>query len=97
MKLNFSVNYKDVLAFLMKRINLVLWIFLGLVLLAEGFVIKDSISKVLLIADQSQIAGAQLVRVDFNLYDSIEKRLNENSQYLPSSLDSPDPFGLPSK
>lgn len=91
--INFSFDIKAITAFLLKKLPLVLWILLGLVIAAEAFVIKGSVDKILNATDQSEFAGAQLVRLNFDGYERIEKRLNENLQYLPPEPDTADPFG----
>ena len=94
MNINLKFDYKKILQLLLKKFSIVLWVFLGLVIIAEGFVIKDSLDKILVASDQSQFAGAQLIRVNFNAYDSIEKQLDENSKYLPGFDNTNNPFGI---
>lgn len=94
-KLNMKMNLdlKSFVPLLLKRFSLVLWILLGLVILAEGWVLKSSTDKILTANDQSQFAGAQLVRVNFTAYEQIEQRLNSNNQFLPPEPETADPFG----
>ncbi len=96
MNVNIKFDYKKIIQVLLKNFAIVLWVFLGLVIIAEGFVIKDSFSKILTVADQSQFVGSQLIRVNFTAYDQIEKKLEENSKFLPSFDNIPDPFGVKS-
>lgn len=91
---NISFDLKSLSQNLLKRFSLVLWVILGLVILAEAWVIKGSIDKVLTATDQSQFASAQLVRVNFDAYERIEKQLNFNQQFLPPEPETIDPFGL---
>ncbi len=86
-------NFKDLVPLLLSKFSLILWIFLAIVILVEGWVIKSSVDKVLAANDLSQFAGAQLTRVSFDVYDQIEKRLTENSSFLPSQPTTADPFG----
>lgn len=92
--INLKFDYKGIAGLVVKKLPLVLWLLLGLVILAEAWIIKGSVDQVLTALDQSQFAGAQLVRVNFESYDRIEKRLNENQQFLPPEPDTADPFGL---
>ncbi|HMR55158.1 MAG TPA: hypothetical protein PKD34_01020 [Candidatus Doudnabacteria bacterium] len=92
-KLKFDL--KGILPLVFRRFSLVLWIALGLVIAAEGFVIKRSFDKIMIANDSSLFANVQLIRVNFNTYDEIEKRLNENTNFLPPQPIAADPFGLP--
>lgn len=94
MKLNFKLDYKTFISKLLSKFSIVLWIFLGLIIIAEAWIIKDSVNKVLLANNLSQFAGAQLTRVNFGLYEQVEKRLTENSAYLPEAPTTEDPFGV---
>lgn len=89
-----KLDYKSFLAKLMAKFSLVLWLFLALVILAEAWVIKASVDKVLTANDLTQFSSAQLTRVNFNTYESIDKRLTENSAFLPEEPNTADPFGL---
>ncbi|HAG27484.1 TPA: hypothetical protein DCG61_01730 [Patescibacteria group bacterium] len=93
--LSLSFDIKGILPALFKKFSLVLWIALALLIVAEGLIIKRSFDKIMTANDSSLYANVQLVRVNFNTYDQIEKRLNENTNFLPSTPVSPDPFGLP--
>ncbi|QQS23074.1 hypothetical protein IPM19_00695 [bacterium] len=89
-----KLDLKAILPFILKRFSLVLWVFLGLVIIAEAFVIKSSIAKMNKAQEQSQFANSQLVRVNFDSYEAIEKRLSENASFVPSTPTSGDPFGV---
>ncbi len=97
MKLNFSLDFKQLMPLVMARFSVVLWIFLLSVILAEGLIIKSSVDKILTATNVSEYAGAQLTRVNFGVYDDIEKRLSENLKFVPSEVSNKDPFGLPIK
>lgn len=92
--LKLSFDLKSIGQSLLKKFSLVLWVMLGLVILAEAWVIKGSVDKVLTATDQSQFANTQLVRVNFDAYDRIEKRLMDNENFLPPEPETADPFGL---
>jgi hypothetical protein len=92
-KLKFDL--KQILPLVFRRFSLILWIALGLIVVAEGFVIKRSLDKIMIANDSSLYANVQLVRVNFNIYDKIEKRLNDNINFVPPQPIATDPFGLP--
>ncbi len=92
--INLKFDLKDFPKIILKRLPLVLWAFLGLAILAEAWVIKGSVDKILTATDQSQFANTQLVRVNFAAYEKIEKRLTDNLKFLPPEPDTADPFGL---
>jgi tellurite resistance protein TehA-like permease len=94
MNINVKFDFKNILQLLLKKFSIVLWVFLGLILIAEAFIVNDSLSKVLTASDQSQFAGTQLIRVNFATYDAIENRLNENAKFLPINQNANDPFGV---
>lgn len=89
-----KLNYKGIVPFVLQRFSLVLWVLLGLIIIAEAFVIKSSIAKIKKAQEQSQFANSQLVRVNFKSYEAIEKRLSENKAFVPSQPTGGDPFGV---
>lgn len=91
---NLKFDFKNIGQAIIKRFSIVLWVVLGFVILAESWVIKSSVDKILTASDDSQFSNTQLVRVNFDLYDSIEKRLIENQTYLPPEPSTRDPFGI---
>ncbi len=92
--IKFSFDFKNISQAIIKRFSLVLWLVLGLVILAEAWVIKGSVDKIFAANDDSAFPNAQLVRVNFTLYDEIEKRMIENQTYLPPEPSTRDPFGI---
>ncbi len=94
MKMNISLDFKTILSYVLKRFSLALWVLLAFVIIAEGFTIKSSINKIQKANEQTQFNGSQLIRVNFTTYDSIEKRLNSNSSFVPAEPTTIDPFGL---
>lgn len=94
MKLNIKLDYKQIIPFILKRFSLVLWVFLGLVILAEAFVLKSQVAKISKAREQSQFSNSQLVRVNFKTYEAIEKRLSESAAFIPSTPTTGDPFGV---
>lgn len=97
MKINFKLDYKTILPLILKRFSLVLWIFLGLIILAEAFTIKSSVNKILE-ANAEQVTNlSQLLRVNFATYSAIDKRLTTNSAFAPADSSGVDPFGIVAK
>lgn len=95
MKKNYlSLNTKDIITFAKTHVAIVLWVFLLLMLLAEIFVLKNSVIKFLASNDESLFGGAQIVRVDFPAYQQIEERLVNNEQFMPAETKGSDPFGV---
>ncbi|HMQ01652.1 MAG TPA: hypothetical protein PKD79_01115 [Candidatus Doudnabacteria bacterium] len=93
--LNINFDLKTIINLIFKRFSLVLWIAIGLVLIAEGFILKNSLDKIITANDASLFANVQLVRVNFFTYDNIEKKLNYNTSFLPEEPVTTNPFGLP--
>lgn len=92
MKLSF--NLKTVTTFLKKRTAIVLWIALAIVLLLVGLVIKGSAETALQARTSPVGVQAQIVRVNFDLYNQIEKHLKDGLIFVPKSSWG-SPFGLP--
>ncbi len=97
MKLELKFDYKKTLSYVLKRFSLVLWVFLGLVLLAEALTIKASVNQILEANAEQAISNAKLLRVNFETYNAIEKRLTDNAAFVPSESSGIDPFGVPAK
>ncbi len=94
MKLSLKFDFKKSLSYILKRFSLVLWVFLGLVVIAEALTIKASVSQILQANAEQAINNAKLLRVNFETYNSIEKRLTTNSSFIPSESTGIDPFGV---
>lgn len=95
MKINLKFDFKKIIPIILNRFSLVLWLILLLVALAESYVISASVAKINRANEQGEIDSAQLVRINFSAYDTIEKRLNHNQEFVPQEPTSSDPFGLP--
>ncbi len=93
--LNIKFDLASAVAFIQKRFSLILWILLALLFLVEAWVIKSSVDKFLTANDQSVFSSVQLVKLNTDQYDKIEKRLSENELYLPEEPRVQDPFGVP--
>ncbi len=95
MKLSIQPNFKAFPSLIKKHFQFVLWGFLIFVLVMEFFVIKDSIDLILIARAPAPGAQAQLVRVNFEQYKLIEKRLEDDSQFNPDPVKYTSPFGAP--
>ena len=95
MKISFSL--KNIAGKFKKNISMALWAVLIILFLLEAWVVKSSIQGALASRQDTAITQARLVRVNFSLYDSIIKRLNDAVTYKPQVLSSPNPFGVNDK
>lgn len=92
-KIKLKFNAKAISKFIKQYISVILWVILIAIFIAEGFVLRNSVWQFL--GDSGELTNvgtAQVVRVDFNLYDNIEEQLKENEAYIPQSTQSADPF-----
>lgn len=94
MKLDLKFNFAALPGLAKKYIQFVLWAFLIIVLAMEFFVIKNSVDLALLARTTAPGAQAQIVRVNFEQYKAIEKRLQDNTGFQPQPVKYTNPFGL---
>ncbi len=92
-----SLNFKSLPNLFRKYIHFFLWGALLFVIAMEFFVIKEAADMVQLARDPAPGVQSKIIRVDFNQYSLIEKRLNESAQYEPTPITYPNPFGLVQK
>ncbi len=97
MKIDLKFSLKSILPFILKRFSVVLWVFLGIIILAEAFTIKSSVDMITQANSEPLLNTAQLLRVNFESYEKIDKRLSHNLSFTPSEPKAGDPFGLPAK
>lgn len=91
--MNLSFDLKGIVSKARANIGLTLWAALIVLILLEGWVVQRSVS-ILLSANQVEPnAKTQTVRVNFNLYDTIVKRLEDNSSFIPTGVTARNPFG----
>jgi hypothetical protein len=91
MKLSFNV--KNYFSKAKSNISLLLWPILGLLLLLEVLVIRQSLG---ILASAKRIDGppsTQSVRVNFGLQRTIEERLQNNADFAPAPVTVRNPFG----
>ncbi len=92
MKINF--DKKNILYILNRYTVWFLWAFLLLIILSEGFVLKNSVGKYLASNGDVAVSSAQLVRVNFEAYQKIENRLKANESFVPAGSEGSGAFGL---
>src|SRR5688572_25770959 len=92
MKLSF--NPKTIPSLFRKYIHFFLWGFLAFVILMEFFVIKEAVDMVLLASNPAPGVQSRIIKVDFEQYKLIEKRLEDSAQYEPGAITYPNPFGV---
>lgn len=94
MKIDLKFSLKSFLPFVLKRFSLVLWVFLGIIILAEAFTIKSSLDMISQANSEPLLSTSQLLRVNFESYEKIDQRLSHNLSFTPSEPKTGDPFGL---
>ncbi|MDQ3018355.1 MAG: hypothetical protein M3Q64_00570 [bacterium] len=93
MKLSF--NLKVITSFFQKNTAVLLWAFLVIVLLLEFFIIKGAIDMVLRVHNIPEGFQTQIVRVNLQQYEAIEKQLQKDTGFEPAPVTQASPFGLP--
>ncbi len=98
MKLSFDYKNFKPLKKILSNISILLWLFLGLVLLLVVWVVFSEVAKI----TQSQIdlssAQSKIVRVNMDKYKEVSERLNENASFSPRVIPGTDAFlPLPTK
>jgi len=88
-----SLDIKSLARKVRQNIGLTLWAALLVLILLEGLVVQRSIS-ILLAAHQVQPnAKTQPVRVNFTLYETIERRFDQHSAFQATPVTAKNPFG----
>jgi len=95
MKLSFSL--KSISSKLGQNLSLSLALGLLVLLIAEGLVIRSSISILFQAQHIDATPPARLVRVNFGLYDSIAKRFDQEISFTPTPVTAKSPFDVPPK
>jgi hypothetical protein len=80
-----------------QNISIVLLAVLVALLLLEAWSIKASFGVLSDSKNSTLIVPAKLVRVNFNAYDAIVKRVDSASAYSPQPFISKNPFGVNEK
>jgi hypothetical protein len=91
--MNLSFDLKSIAAKAGSNVGLVLWIMLLVLIALEGLVLRQSITIMLSARHVEQTPLTKLVRVNFNLYDTIAKRFEQQGSFTPSPVTAPNPFG----
>lgn len=91
-----NIRPQELVRTIIAHMSIALWVFLAVILLAEGFVLKNSVGKFLAGNNSDTAASAQIVRINFNQYEKIEQRLVAGEQFAPANTSSNNPFGLAS-
>lgn len=88
-----SFDLKSLVRKARENIGLTLWLALLVLILLEGLVVQRSLSTLLSAGQIQQNARTQPVRVNFNLYDTIAKRFEEHTSFVPTPVTALNPFG----
>jgi hypothetical protein len=72
----------------------VLWFGLLVVLILAGWVIKGQIDTVLGAKKVETFVLTKLPRINFGVYEGIEKKFDENNTFTPSTVVEANPFGI---
>ncbi len=90
-KIKLPINFKSKNPF-----NLIFWIMLLLLIIGEGWIIKNSVQVVLgsLKVPLIDVAKTQGVRIDFRAYNNVVNRIKAPNDYKPSDKVLINPFGV---
>jgi hypothetical protein len=90
-----SLNFKQgtaVFKKLKQNISLALWAFLGVIAILTGYIIYGEVGKIFLVATDTEEAQGKIVRLNIALYQELEKKLDDNAQFIPQPVSNPDAF-----
>ncbi len=91
---NINLDLGFLKKFFKQHISILLWLFLGIVVLLEAFVVKGAVDMVRKVRNTPPNVQTPIVRVNISQYDNIENLLQENTAFEPSATTNDDPFGL---
>jgi hypothetical protein len=98
MTLPFNLNnrFKNISfeSLLKTNLGLMLWVFLGIVVLAESFVIYQEISKVSQVQSDPNVAQSKIVRVNLDQHKKLEEKLRDNESFQPRTIPGGSSFGV---
>lgn len=95
MKLSLDLKGLSILPLLKKNISLLLLLFLVIVGLMAGYVIFGEVRKVSQArTDNSAASIGQILRVNITAHEELQKRLRENTQFVPGDTPNADSFGI---
>ncbi len=91
--MNLSFNFKNIGAKAGQNVTFALWAVLIVLIVLEGFVVNQSINLLLSANHIEPTPATKLVRINFGLYDTITKRLNQQGSFQPTPVTAKNPFG----
>lgn len=94
MKLPFDLKQLSLTRLIKKNFAIVLWAFLVVVLIMEGFVIYSEISKVSMVQSDPAVVQAQMVRVNLEQHKKLEEQLEANANFEPQIIPGGSSFGI---
>lgn len=94
MKLPGNIKLNSIADFAKKNLSVALLAFLVLVLITVYFIVYAEWRKISDSSGDSKNPG-QIVRVNLDSHKELEKKLNENVTFTPSTVNGADAFGLP--
>lgn len=97
MKLNLNFSFVDLYSKAKQNISLVLLVVLGLLILMELWTVKGAWGVLATSQDSTLIVPPKLVRVNFNNYESIVKRIELSAVYEPQPFIQRNPFAVHEK
>ncbi len=92
MKLAIDFKNLNPLKLILSKISIILWLFLGLVLLLVVWVVFSEVAKINQIQTDLSSAQNRIVRVNMDKYKEVEQRLNENASFSPKVIPGTDAF-----
>lgn len=96
MKLSINLKSLPLISLLKKNISLLLLLCLIVVALAAGWVMFSEIRKVSQArVDNSAANIGKILRVNTAQHAELEKRLEENSRFIPEDVSNADAVGVP--
>src|SRR5262245_38823155 len=88
-----ALNTSGIIKRLRNNISLLLWFSLFILLLLSAWKIKGQIDTVLSAKKVDQGFPARSSRINFGLYDDIQKMFDSNNTYSPAAVTETSPFG----
>jgi len=89
-----SLNFSGIYSKAKQNPSIMLLIVLAILVLLEAWTIKGSWGVLSDSKNTTLIVPAKLIRVNFNVYNTIVKRVDNASTYAPDPFVSRNPFGI---
>lgn len=93
MKLPIDLKGVSPLKIFKKNFSIVLWVFLGIILVLTGLVIFKEVRKVTQVQTNPEGALDRIVRVNLTQHQALEKLLGDNSSFEPQPVPGANAFG----